>query len=121
MTDSIRRPLVEIPEAERRERLAALGVDLDRLPHSLNAEERKAAMEPGQPPVAVPPVSPTGAPVIPASSILWKLAIALVGLAAIIQQADFFPATTLDETIAGAIVSLGALLGIVSPGIRKPS
>jgi hypothetical protein len=66
-----------------------------------------------------PPVSPTGTPVIIGTGLLLKVAAAVVGIAGIFLASDFFPATHWDETIAGAIVTLGAMLGIASPGIRK--
>jgi hypothetical protein len=75
-------------------------------------------MEP-QMPEAVPTTSPTGTPVIAATGLLLKLATVAVAIAGVALVSDFFPATNLDEKISGAVVSLGALLGIVSPGIRK--
>jgi hypothetical protein len=66
-----------------------------------------------------PVVSPTGTPVISGQAIITKIAIVIVALAGVALVSDFFPATTIDEKIAGAIVALGSALGIASPGVRK--
>jgi len=88
------------------------------LPLTLTAEERQAAMEPINPGPIVT-VSPTGTPVINGTGLVLKLAAAFVGLAAIVLVSDFFPSTNIDEKIAGAIVAIGSMFGIVSPGVRK--
>jgi hypothetical protein len=59
--------------------------------------------------------SPTGVPVIPPKVVPWLAA--LVGVAGVAMQ--FLPAHTIGFKLAAGIVSLGGLVGIASPGIRK--
>ena len=108
---SDRHPLYPLSEAERVKRLADMGLGPDLVPLNATAAERQAAME--------PTTSPTGTPIIPATSVVWKIAVAVVGLAGVFLASDFFPSSSWDERIAGAIVSLGAMVGIASPGVRK--
>ena len=113
MTD--RRPLTPLSEAERTARLAELGLGPDLLKINLTHAERTAAMDPG-----LPPASPTGTPLIPATGLVLKVAGLIVALAGVVLVSDFWPGTGLDEKIAGAVVALGTVLGIASPGVRKP-
>jgi hypothetical protein len=64
-------------------------------------------------------VSPTGLPVVAGTAILLKLGVVLVALAGVALTMDFLPATQIDEKIAGAVIAIGAALGIASPGVRK--
>lgn len=61
------------------------------------------------------PVSPTGAPVLPA----WvpSVAAAVVAAAVAIQQVT--PPHTIAFQVAGIVIGIGAALGIVSQGTRK--
>ena len=68
-----------------------------------------------------PTTSPTGTPVIAGTGMFLKIAAAIVAVAGIFLVSDFFPNTGIDEKIAGAIVTIGSVLGITSPGVRKPS
>lgn len=61
------------------------------------------------------PVSPTGTPVLPPHVALW--AAVAVALATAIQFIPGVPPVVL--AIAGVVISLGTILGIASPGIRK--
>lgn len=69
----------------------------------------------------IPATSPTGIAVINGSAVFLKVAAVIVGIAWVVSVSDFFPGTTMDEKIASGVLTLGALLGIASPGIRKAS
>lgn len=118
---SDRKPLVLNPELAAKVR-RDLNVGEDNLRLNLTPEEREAAQkaEAVTDPM-IPPISPTGVPVISGSAVFLKVAAAIIGIAWIVSVSDFFPATNLDEKIAGGVLTLGALLGIASPGIRKAS
>lgn len=108
------RPLVKDPATVASIR-KALGVDENNLPLNLTPQEREAAQEPS---MSVD-TSPTGAAVISGQALFLKVAAAVVAVAGIVLVSDFFPATNIDEKIAGAIVALGSVLGIASPGVRR--
>jgi len=59
--------------------------------------------------------SPTGTPVLPVWAVPWL--VALVGVAGV--AANVLPAHTVAAKVALAIVSLGAALGLASPGMRR--
>lgn len=61
------------------------------------------------------PVSPTGAPAIPQTVV--KVATVVVGAAAL--AITVLPPHTVAFRICTAIIGLGALLGVASPGLRK--
>lgn len=105
-----RRPIHPLPEPERAKRLAEMGLGQDLIPLNATPAERTAALE----------TSPTGTPIIPATGIALKVAGLIVALAGVVLVSDFWPGTGLDEKIAGAVVALGTVLGIASPGVRKP-
>jgi hypothetical protein len=73
-----------------------------------NAEENKRLG-------SIAPESPTGTPVLPPK---WAFVAAIVvGLSSILAIIPGMPA--LVVTICGIVVSLGVVLGIASPGVRK--
>lgn len=119
---TVRQPIRPASPEERRRILDNLGLDDDRLPKGSTAAERLAAQPVTKESLAMPetqPVtSPTGEPIIPTGTLL-KIAAAVVALAAVALAQDFFPNTQVDEKIASAIIALGTVLGIASPGIRK--
>lgn len=119
MTD--RTPLHWMSEAARVAALKAQGLGSDLLPLDLTTDERKAAQmdTPVINPGPITTVSPTGTPIFNGTGLLLKLAAAVVGLAGIFLANDFFPATHVDETIASVIITVGTMLGIASPGVRK--
>lgn len=124
------RLLPVLTEAEKVERLRAMGLDADRDPLTLTAAEKSAAALPGLPApsqephmsdVPVPPseVSPTGKPLV-SPKVVPFLALLVAAAAAVAAGApDILPDTTIDQTIAGIIVALGTVFGIVSPGMRR--
>jgi hypothetical protein len=77
-------------------------------------------MEP-QMPDETPAVSPTGTPLLPPKAVPY--AVAVVGAAALLVAAPElglpFVIPMAIVGIAKIVVALGALLGIVSPGLRK--
>lgn len=64
-------------------------------------------------------VSPTGTPVV--GQVIVKVAAVLVGLAALVLglPASGIALPPIVLTIATAIIGVGGLFGIVSPGVRK--
>jgi hypothetical protein len=60
-------------------------------------------------------VSPTGAPVLPPVIVPWL--VGLVGLAGL--GAQLLPPNTIAAHVCAGIFSLGALLGLASPGLRR--
>lgn len=64
----------------------------------------------------LPATSPTGIPAIPPKAVPYLLGV--VSAAAYVAQS--YPGT-LPGKVAGVIVALAGLLGIASPGLRKPA
>lgn len=58
--------------------------------------------------------SPTGSPVLPVPWVPWLTG--LVGIAGVVSQ--LIPEHTIGSKIAQAIVAIGAVLGLASPGWR---
>lgn len=121
---SDRHPLVPNPELAAKIR-RDFKVGDDNLPLNLTPEEREAAQRAEavtEPNIQLPPdvpVSPNGAAVINGSAIALKVAAVLVGIAGAMLVQDFFPQTQVDEKIAGAVIAIGSMLGIASPGLRR--
>lgn len=120
--EPIRRPIIALHGAAKAAKQKALGLDADNLPLELSDAERLAAqpVTPEQMTMSQTPaeISPTGKPVI-GTGLLLKVAAIVVALAGTAYEANFFPDTQVDEKIAMAIITIGAILGIASPGIRK--
>lgn len=62
------------------------------------------------------PLPSAGLPVLPVKLVPYLAS--LVSLAAVAVQ--FFPPHTVAFQVASAIISLGGVLGLLSPGLRKP-
>lgn len=120
--EPIRRPIIALHGAAKAAKQKELGVDADNNPLGLSDAEKAAAqpVTPEQMHMSQTPaeISPTGKPVV-GTGLVLKIAAVIVALAAIAYEANFFPDTTVDEKVATAIISIGAILGIASPGIRR--
>ena len=112
-----RLPLIHREPANDRERaqLHPETTDLEREAARV-ATEGVAPMPPND-----APVSPTGAAVIDGKGVALKIAafVVLLAGAVAIKQPDLFPGTELDQHIAQIIVTIGTVIGIASPGLRK--
>jgi hypothetical protein len=71
--------------------------------------------QPEERPYGAPPVSPTGAPLIPPAYVPYAAA-AVAGAAVVQQVAE--PGSVV-AVIASVVLAVGAVLGIASPGLRK--
>ncbi len=66
-----------------------------------------------------PPASPTGTPVLPPSWAKWLVPIVVIAGFVAGAPAMGFPVPPMVAAVAGLVVSLGAALGVASPGVRK--
>lgn len=104
-----RKPLVHVPGH-------------DNLPPGLTQQERDAADAPGVSAAALESAmeaSPTGKPLISPKAVPWLALLVAAASAVALGQPDLIPDTSIDQTVAQIIVSLGAVFGILSPGMRK--
>lgn len=66
-----------------------------------------------------PPASPTGFPMLPPKIVPWLVGVATIAFA--ISQGDLLPDHTIGAKVADWVSGLAMLLGLVSPGLRKPT
>lgn len=81
------------------------------LPPNLSPAELQAAT--GQAP------APVASPLIPTKAVPWIALFVAAAAAVAAGLPDLFPHTELDQQVAGFIVTVGAIFGIVSPGMQK--
>lgn len=115
-----RKPLRVVSGAELIQALRKQGRDAQGVPEGLEGIERTAFLKSQEPIMSEetkPVVSPTGTPLLPPK---WMaLATLIVAAGAVLAIWNFIPSSDIDEKIGQAILALGAVVGIASPGIRK--